>query len=301
MKTLGVKYVRIDFRWNDMSSGRNVALDFSKYDTFVNLSITYEIEIIPILMGVPSWISSSSNSIPTGIVFDDFVAEFGKWSYSVVSRYKNTITYFEVWNEQNNIDFWNDTEATLDVNGKYNRGKAIEKYTVLLKEAYTRAKQANPNCKVIFGGLGGADADYTNGTYKAGVKGYFDYFGIHPYFQAPNMSEKYNPDDEGLGDTSFSYLPKIKNVRAIMENYSDYTPMFVTELGVSCNGITPEMQADRLKRAFAKLNEYTFVDAVCWYQFKDSITSSSYCYSIVLDDWAYTPMYYAYQQILVRS
>lgn len=286
-KAIGVKYVRLDCRASD------IPLPFDQMVQWIKTN-----GMIPIAL-----LKASKNIPASGPSFDVFVADFGQFVYDTVLRYKGQIELFEIWNEQNNNVFWNDPEATLLWNF-YNRGKAISKYVTLLKEAYTRAKQANPNCKIISGGLGNADAVYTQGMYDAGVKGYFDYFGIHPYFASKDMDENYNPDDEGLHSQSFSFLPKIKNVRAIMEAHGDFTQMFVTELGVGCDDYdgrptTPEMQANRLTRALKKLtNEYTFVKATCWYVYRTIVTSPSYCYSIVLDDGTLTPMYYAYKKII---
>lgn len=164
MKKLGVKYLRIDFM--------GPPLDYGQCDQIVQWAKENGLQIVALLQGDPT--------IPSGVAFDSFVSQFGQFVHEVVVHYNGNITYFEIWNEPNTIGAWNDSEATL-YNGFYIRGKAIAKYVELLKEAYTQAKSADPNSQIISGGIAN-DWIYLQGMYDNGVKGYFDYLGLHPYF-----------------------------------------------------------------------------------------------------------------------
>lgn len=310
MKTLGTKYIKMDFIWKQFEPYRDAPFVFSQYDKFVEWAKANNLEIVALLMYVPTWIRSD-RTIPTGADFDDFVTQFGQFVYAVVDHYKGSITYFEIWNEANGQYFWRDPEATIEGVSKYNRGVAVTKYVTLLKEAYTRAKAANPNCKIISSGLATNDYVYVQEMYDNGVKGYFDYLGLHPYFYH-SPTKNYDPDyvdwDSPQTDPHiYRQFPKIKLVRDIMvANRDKSKDIFITELGVGRKDgpegpTTEEMQADRLRRVFEKIDHdpgYPFVNAVMWYQFRDKATSSSYMYGLLREDYTPRHMYYTYKDVI---
>jgi len=311
MQALGVKYVRMDFRWPDLEKTRDAPWAFTEkgswspkesYDTYVGYSQTYGIEIIACLLAVPSWILPGEINIPTGSAFDDFVTQYGEFVYAVVDHYKGNITYFEIWNEPNYYKFWDDAEGTLE-HGAYNRGKAITKYATLLKEAYVQAKAANPNCIIISGGVSENDYVYVQGIYDNGAKGYFDYLGLHPYF-GHGLTKNYDPDYVDWADWEYWHFPKIELVRDVMVAEGDGARnVFVTELGVDSESgpegaTTEEIQARALRRVFEKIDHdpgYPYVDAVMWYQLKDTHAGN---WGLFTADYTPRQMYYAYKQLI---
>lgn len=304
IEELGAKYVRIDFHWSAIEP-TNDSFVFSKYDEIVQWTADCDLEIVALLHSSPSWASSDSFVIPSGAQFESFVADYGQFVYALVSHYKGYIKYFEIWNEPNTIFFWDDPEGYPLRNGFYVGGQAIPKYTSLLKEAYMQAKAANPDCKIISGGIAN-DWDYLQGMYDNGVKGYFDYFGSHPYFnQGP--TKNYDPDHVVWDDIWFGYFPKIELMKNVMVSNGDGdTDIFITELGIGNSTgpegpTTEEMQADRLQRVFEKIDHdpgYPFIKAVMWYQFRERTSSPSYTYVLLNEDYSPRLTYYAYKDVL---
>jgi hypothetical protein len=308
MKTLGVKYVRMDFSWETFEPVRDAPFRFSTYDRLVNWTMANGLEIVALPLFVPSWlrpVGGGMTSIPmSGPDFDDFVTQYGQFIYALVSHYVGSIRYFEIWNEPNTKTFWNDSEGTIR-NGFYIGGKAITKYVSLLKTAYGQAKIANPDSMIISGGIAN-DWDYLQGMYDNGVNGYFDYFGSHPYFNH-SPTKNYDPDNMVLADPTFGYFPKIELMKNIMvSNGDNYKEIFITELGIGNSTgpegpTTEEMQADRLRRVFEKIDNdpgYPFVKAVMWYQLREDTTSKSYAYVLLNEDYTPRQTYYAYKDVL---
>jgi hypothetical protein len=336
MQTLGVKYVRMDFRWPDIEKTRDAPWDFTEkgywspkesYDTFVGLAKKYGIEIIVLLNKVPSWISPSGDTIipPTGPDFDDFVTQFGQFVYAVVDHYKGDLTYFEIWNEPNTRTFWTDGEGTL-YHG-FIHGEATRKYVLLLQEAYIQAKAANPICVVITGGIAN-DHKYLQEMYSYGAKGYFDVFGSHPYF-ANSPTKNWDVDYINPHEHEW-HFPKIQYMRDVMvANGDEAKRILITEVGVDGDygGVegpegptTQEIQADRLTRVFEKTQqEFPYVEGIMWYQLKDTHKAYS-SVPVTIANWGlfrmngpwdpdypnvvdYTPrlMYYAYKQLISAS
>jgi len=299
MQKLGVKYIRMDFSWQGFQSARGAPFNFTNYDRFTNWSRIYGVKIIPILMRVPSWFGTGGDiNIPNITAFDDFVSQFGDFVYAVVDHYKDNITYFEIWNEPNWYKFWNDSDATYK-NGEFVRGTGISKYVTLLKEAYTRAKAANPNCKIISGGIGNDDY-YLEEMYNYGVKGYFDIFGSHPYFGS-SPTKNYDVDYINPQGDIWDF-PKIQYMRNVMvANGDGAKTILITELGIDDeNGpegpTNEEIQADRLTRIFEKtLQEFPYVEGIMWYKLRDTSTGN---YGLFKSDYTTRLMYYAYKQLI---
>ena len=326
----------MDFRWPDIESTGDCPWHFymkrawspkESYDTYVTYSQTYGIKIIALLQAIPSWIGTGGefNIPPYGPVFDDLITQYGDFVYAVVNHHKGAINRFEIWNEPNTPTSWNDTEGT-----RYHdfiHGEATRKYVALLKEAYTQAKAANPNCVIITGGIGN-DKIYLQEMYSYGAKGYFDVFGSHPYFA--NSPTK-NWDVDYINPAGHEYhFPKIQYMRDVMVANGDGSKkILITEVGVDGDfgGVpgpegptTQEMQADRLTRVFEKTKqEFPYVEGIMWYQLKDTHKAFS-SVPVTIANWGlfrmngtwdpeypnvtdYTPrlMYYAYKQLISAS
>ncbi|MCX7856126.1 MAG: hypothetical protein N2556_09205 [Anaerolineae bacterium] len=68
----------------------------------------------------------------------DPVNTWGRFVYTVADRYRDSVKYWEVWNEPDLSGFWTGTSTD---------------YARLLKVAYLAVKAACPDCKVLFGGI----------------------------------------------------------------------------------------------------------------------------------------------------
>lgn len=97
--------------------------------------------------------------------------EFYNYVYKTVSRYKDNVKYWEVWNEPD----WNRP-----------KWKAIgfmgsdRDYMDVLKTAYEAAKKADPNCVILSGGMVPHEHLLKYLTNNGGLK-YFDILGMHRY------------------------------------------------------------------------------------------------------------------------
>ena len=331
MKTLGVKYVRMDFRWTDFEASQDV-YTYSKYDQFVAWSQIYGVEIIAVPLGFPSWASGSTTSDvavpPLGASFDNLVTRWGMFISKIVSRYKGSVNYFEIWNEPSAPQFWTDPDATY-TGGGANSGPAITKYVRLLNESYAQAKAANPNCKIVSAGIGN-EPYYLTEMYQNHAQ--FDLVAVHPYF-VHSSTKNYDVDYMNTNPNYPYCFGKIQSMRDIMiANGDSAKKILITEIGIDdqlCpvhSNVTPsapeghttqEMQADRLTRVFQKtLQEYPYVQGIMWYQLKDTHkafgavpkTDSNWGLFRMNGTWDsdypnvadYTPrlMYYAYKNLI---
>jgi hypothetical protein len=199
--------------------------------------------LLPIFGYTPKWASSGpngENSYPPKDLHDwsDFV-------FRMVSRYKDRVKAWEVWNEPN-IAFWTGS---------------IEEYADLMKSACVAAKKADPGCKILLGGVAGFDPQYLKRIYGYGCEPYFDIMGVHPY----QFDDKFN---DGY------FVSQLRDLHRLMAEHGDaQKEIWLTELGWS-NGdpkITEPVQARLLAQCF--ITSLTLRDAnvakTFWFSIKD--------------------------------
>jgi hypothetical protein len=231
----GFRFIRQQFPWEDIEvAGKGDYVDpkwgvntWEKYDRIVALAEQYDIEIIARLDAPPAWSRSKGSEPGWTKAPPDNLADYGDYVAAVVSRYRGRIGYYQIWNEPNIFDEWGDQPA--DPAG----------YVQLLKTAYTRAKQADPECRIIAAGLAAttqelppefgprnvSDLRYLEQMYAAGARGYFDIMGVMSYGLWTG------PYDLRLGRDRTNYS-RAQLVREIMVRNGDAAvPLWASEVG----------------------------------------------------------------------
>ncbi len=199
IKEHGCHSVRIDM-WRGVIEPEKGRFDWEFPDRVINEILSAGLEPYPILCYNSAWEPNQSPATP------EACEDFGVYVRAMVDRYKETITWWEVWNEPNITPFWvPKPDAAL--------------YAELLKVAYREAKAANPKCKIVAMCTAGADYPFIEGVYRQGASAFLDAVSFHHYDG--------RPDEKVLRD-------EILQIRRIMEKYGDGAkPLFITELGLS--------------------------------------------------------------------
>jgi hypothetical protein len=150
------------------------------------------------------------------------VSSFGDEVYDLVSRFRGRVAAYQICNEPNLAEMWHKPQYA-----------APSEYVAYLREAYLRAKQADPNCTIVSAGLavnGGAgrlamdDVAFLRGMYDAGAKPYFDVLGSHPY------GFGYAPED--ATSNPIHCFRRVEQQRQVMVAYGDGSkPVWATEAG----------------------------------------------------------------------
>ncbi|MGI6208482.1 MAG: hypothetical protein ACOYEW_09735 [Anaerolineae bacterium] len=213
----GLRWAKIQFSWaeieRDGKARRPEDLDWEKFDHIVDLCERYGIRVIARLDRAPDW-SRQDNSVP-GRPPDNF-EDYGDFVYAFADHYRGRVDYIQVWNEPN---LWNEWG---------NRPVDPKGYVDLLRIAYTRAKEANPNVYILTAPLAitlgeahpepgkwraMSDIQFLEEMYQAGAKDYFDILSVNAF----GMS--YPPEDPPSRDKlNFS---RVLLQRQIMEKYGD--------------------------------------------------------------------------------
>jgi exo-beta-1,3-glucanase (GH17 family) len=169
------------------------------------------------------------------------------------------VNLYEVGNEPDINYFWQPTAN-------------VASYSAFLKMVSPVIRQTNSQAKIISAGLTPSDpVSFVNGMYANGAKGYFDYLGYHPY------TWPVGPDNT----TNNRTFNMVQTLHQIMLANGDDKHIMITEVGwpstTESGGVTEQTQTTYIDRVFKKImvDDYTYVDFACIYDFKDDGTSKT--------------------------
>jgi len=117
-----------------------------------------------------------------------------KFVEATINRYKDRITYWEIWNEPNHRNYW----------GSKPDGK---EYGMLLKQTAELIRKLQPDAKIIGGSTAGIHPDYTDDYLSVGTADLIDIITYHNYGAVPEtraykavelqkVIKSYNPEIE---------------------------------------------------------------------------------------------------------
>ena len=259
IKDAGVQAVRLPIRWTTVEPERG-RWDFTKVDRVFRTLLDSHIELLPILMSVPSWASGVNPAEVKGFP-DTFrakrVEDWQEYVRQVVMRYHKEIRYWEIWNEENGEDFYKPVPYAGE-------------YVGILKAAHDTILTIAPKAKVVLGGLQMNGIipnpwspvkveDFLQKIYDAGGKPYFDVVNIHPYVLATKEQ----------GPTYAAKL--VRDTVLVMEKNGDGPkPLWITETGLGTgNGVTEPMQAEHLTGIYGEMAKIPQVKAIYWFLLRD--------------------------------
>lgn len=248
--------VRMPIRWLVVEPRRG-EWDFAAIDRTLAL-IPPEVEILATLMSVPTWANGKEPGQVEGW-FDAYppanLDDWARYVAKVVGRYQSRIRHWEIWNEQNGVDF-------------YRPLPDARAYTELLKTAYRAAKQADPQCVVVLGGLqmNGVIANpwspvkvenFLDELYRAGAGPFFDVCNTHPYVLP----------EEGAA----LMMQQTRATLAVMARHGDAEkPLWLTEVGSGAK--TPEAEQDQarlLAETYTLAAREPQIARVFWFMLRD--------------------------------
>jgi arabinogalactan endo-1,4-beta-galactosidase len=199
-------------------------------------------------------------------------AEFAQMMKAIVERYDGdgiddeptgiVVNYFEMYNEPDFDIRWG------------NRGAD---YAAMLKATYPAIKEANPDAKIVIGGLaydgftdkkGRFVRSFLEDVLKAGGGAYFYIMNIHYY---PSFRADWT-------DTKSTGLPeKLVFLRALLAKYNHQKDFFITEtswVSNSLDGIpsSEDQQGRFLVQLFTQAVALN-IDSMTWWLLQDSVTN----------------------------
>lgn len=256
VKDAGLTWAKEVFPWRSIEGAGKGIYDWSVADQVVQVLNDRGIKIIARVDYQPAWSrSSGANNGPP-----DNYRDYGDFVYALADRYKGKIQAYEIWNEPNLAREWGDHPPNA------------AEYVALLRVAYLRIKEADPNALVITAGLAPTgtglpvavpDGQYLREMYAAGAKGYFDVLGVHApgYRAAPETSPDEAKNSGDLGGQRFFCFRHVEDLRQVMVDNGDAgKQMAVLEFGwtsdtragspYAWHAVTEDTKAQYVVRAF---------------------------------------------------
>jgi hypothetical protein len=162
MRNAGASRDRITFDWFRFqpSAGGFDSNVVNAYDALLADAAAANIDTLGILIGAPEWARDDrflggSYRVPRGLdlAWNDPNNAWGKFVFDIVSRYKDRVRAWEIWNEPNLTEFW---------------PAPPQLFAQLMRVAWQAAKAADPTTTIVFGGLyRGANIDRIDAMFKA--------------------------------------------------------------------------------------------------------------------------------------
>lgn len=219
----GAKQVRIFAYWNDFQPDGPGELA-GPIDTFRNAVAQLNAggaQPIFVVLGAPSWANGSSDPL----VHPRDPADYGRFLAlfaQSLGRY-GTVAAYEIWNEVDGSDFWHPQPDAAQ-------------YTALLKAAYAAAKPVT-TAAIITGAS--SNPDWLEALYDDGAQGSFDGIAVHTDTGCLTAGpDQFYRDPLGrLGQFTFLGYRELRKVELA---HSDDKPIWMTELGWSSTGGSPD-------------------------------------------------------------
>jgi hypothetical protein len=243
----GFDFVRMDMLWANVE--RRGRYRFFLYDRLLRALEARGMGVLWILdYGHPDH-GGSTPRMPAD------VAAFGRFAEAAAEHFKGRNVRYEIWNEPNTSQFWKPSP------------KASE-YAILLKEAVTAIRRADPLAKVSSGGLSRFDAAFLSGAVDPGLAADLTAIGVHPY-------PKTGPE---------TIAPEIENLREwAARSLGKQIEIWDTEWGYSSANAPEEAPSNghteegRRRQASLSIREILTVWAVglplaVWYDLRDDGT-----------------------------
>ncbi len=256
----GGKLLRTGYTWEGIEREDNV-FDFGPADALIKLNERYHMQQMFLIGYTPSFAAKPdllnskdwndwNKSAPDKTKLERFVRKLGE-------HYRGTITFYEFWNEPD-LDFWR---------GSY------DEYLERLKIVYQTLKAADPDAKLISGGIAGEHAAAKPGFHEALVRDGQDYFDYHGYHKHGDY-QSYRQVLDGV-------------VRQYRQALKTPKPMFFTETGFYVANNNYLQQAENVVKKIVYARAYG-ARGYIWYDLRDDGLIPGYHehnYGLLTFDW----------------
>jgi hypothetical protein len=257
IRELGVDTVRTDLVWSDVYAGPD-RYNFSRYDRLFAQLHEHGLNLLVLLHYNKIRLDAQGREIWNRP--PDSFEEFARYVETTVRRYKRNVHAWEIWNEPNHSVYWN---APID---------ELRPYCRLLKLSYDAAKNVDPSCLVINGGITGDVAKDVAAFYANGGGQTTDKLNIHTFL---------NPIEDGALQTFDSIVADVE--RVMKRSCDGEKKIWITEMG--CPGVadtsvvkpwwigrntTEYEQADWLAKIFKNARRHASIEKLFWAFYRDT-------------------------------
>ena len=257
MEDAYVGMTREEFSWALVEPAKGV-YDWAKFDQAVELERAHGVTVLGKLVYGSLWDNTSPpGTPPSRAVYypPTNIQNYVDYVVATVTRYKDRVHAWEVWNEENDGGSWGPAPDAA-------------RYTQLLKATYAAIKSVDPGATVVLGGLStGPDANFLRGIYTNGGWSSFDVLAIHSFVN-------YSP-------SSGTFPLWISDAKSILATYGQ-KPIWITEFGWSSFpgtagaivGVSVDEQNLYLEQAY-EVASTQGVQGIFWFEWRNRGTNAA--------------------------
>lgn len=294
VREMGAGWIVEFFPWAYVEPNRPSEGQWEHSDMIVRHAAAQGLKVIARLGYAPQW--ARPNDTTPLYLDEEHYADFGNYVYEFVARYRDEVDTIVIWNEPN-----------LSLEWGFRPVDPVA-YTEMLRVAYTRAKEANPDVQVLGGALaptlapagsewGMDDLVYLQAMYDAGAADWFDALAAHAY------GGKFPPDASAAPDAiNFARTELLRDV--MVANGDGDKPIFITEAGWNdhprwTRAVRPGQRIEYTVRAYEKvLNEWPWAEVLAFWAFRYPSGLRTYqdYFTFVTPDFQSKPIYQEVQR-----
>lgn len=265
-------WLRVNLSWKSVEPVNVNPENFDWDKTDENLSAARQdmgnINIIANVESNPDWAAVHEN----GTINTEHLGAFAQFMEALVERYDGDgvndapgspkVDYWEIYNEP---------DRSLSPPRWGNEG---DQYAQMLQVIYPFIKGANPDAKVVMGGIaydwfeedgGPFNRLFLNDVLAAGGGSYIDIMNFHSY---PSFAQNWT----GLAGST-GVVAKTNAIRSLMNQYGLNVPIIITEAGFHDNNVvgapsSPEIQSRYLVTLFVE-SMVADIDVMIWWLLYD--------------------------------
>jgi hypothetical protein len=220
---LGVKHIKIAYwdstlNWHYVEREKGVYDIDPRTDAAITESVNHGLNVYMTLC-YGNWLYTEQGKPPLGWRFwqfpfqkppvpltDEYIKAYCNYCCFIVDHFKGRIKYYEIWNEQN-IDYsWPPGQVAA--------------FCRLVKAAAPVIRQADPQAKIMLGGVCFMDVDYFEQMFKQGVAEVVDVICWHPYQWEAAPEESYQPAyAKKPADPYPSYRARVAAIKELARKY----------------------------------------------------------------------------------
>ena len=205
LKRAGIRLLRISFGWDGIEEKPGV-YNWLFWDEYVRQAVDdYGITLVPYICYTPRWNSTGDSTNYWNHTPKDYEA-FGRFVSALVTRYKDRIKSWELWNEPDIKEYWSGNAADL---------------AKLTKIGAQAVRKADPQALVVLAGLAGHTRFTRELFQKHGISQYVDVVNCHSYFETWN------------GKPLEAVIPYVDTLSRIIKQYGNNQSLWMAEVGYS--------------------------------------------------------------------
>ncbi len=231
LNALGMGWVKVQVSWKlyEPAPGQYTEDRLRELDRLVETAAANDIKVLLSVSKAPEW-SRPTTELDGPPIDYDLYRSFMRF---LAGRYQGRVAAYELWNEPNLQREWNgsalNTADLVRLTAAGAAGAREADPAAILISAPPATTGINDGVAAI------DDRDYLRGMLEAGIAGYVDAVGVHPYGWA-------NPPDSGHGSPdpavpshnnhpSFFFADTLADYAALLAEYGVGKPLWVTEFG----------------------------------------------------------------------